>query len=271
MVRSSASASRAPHVHAQPPLTPASFLLAKPRFLRGLAVLFVLLAMAAAVDRGSLLLTWDDPIQRWVESLRAGWLDRFFLSASRLGSTVVVLVAGTAAAAITWRRCHAVATAVFVATFSRPLLEFVLKLAVGRDRPDFDRLVAGNGHSFPSGHVMASVALWGLLPMVVALYTRRRSVWWASVVVSAVMVVSISTSRMYLGVHWFSDVVGGLVLGAFFLLGVEAVLTRQHRRRACGLLAHPALAGGDVPVDIVDRVPHVATRAPRPLVAAARR
>jgi hypothetical protein len=84
---------------------------------------------------------------------------------------------------------------------------------------------------------MAAVALWGMLPVIVSLYTRRRGLWWASVVVSAVMVLGIAASRVYLGVHWFSDVTGGLVFGTFFLLGVEAVLTRQHARHPCGLLA----------------------------------
>ena len=48
------------------------------------------------------------------------------------------------------------------------------KIVVGRDRPDLERMVNGHGPSFPSGHVMASVALWGLLPLVVALFTRSR-------------------------------------------------------------------------------------------------
>jgi membrane-associated phospholipid phosphatase len=87
---------------------------------------------------------------------------------------------------------------------------------------------------------MAAVALWGLLPVVVALYTRRRSIWWASVVVSATLIAGISASRVYLGVHWFSDVVGGLVVGTFFLLGVDTVLIRAHRRYPCRMLAEQA-------------------------------
>lgn len=236
------SASRPPHasdsssvtpLHADPPMTPAGFLLPRPRLIWSLGVLFVAVGVAAAVNHGSLLLTWDEPIQRWVEGARNDSLHAFFGPASRLGSTYVVLALGPIAAIVTRRRCRAVATALVVATLSRPMLEFVIKILVDRDRPNLDRLASGDGPSFPSGHVMAAVALWGLLPMVVSLYTRRRGVWWASVIVSAGMILSISASRLYLGVHWFSDVVGGLVLGCFFLLGVEAVLNRQHRRRSC--------------------------------------
>jgi undecaprenyl-diphosphatase len=204
----------------------------------GLAVLFAMLATAATVRGGQVLLWWDEPIQRWVESNRTSTLDDFFRTTSKLGSTIPVLTLGMVATAVTWRRCRAVSMALLAATLSRPLLEFTMKALVDRDRPDFDRMVEGNGPSFPTGHVMAAIALWGLLPVVVSLYTRRRSLWWASVAVSAALIGGIGASRVYLGVHWFSDVTGGLIAGAFFLLGVEALLARQHQRHPCHLLAN---------------------------------
>src|SRR5690606_23141151 len=141
-----------------------------------------------------------------VESSRTSLLDDVFLSVSRLGSTIPVLTLGVLGSLVTWRRCRAVGVAFLVATFSRPAIEFVLKLVVDRERPDLERMVAGNGPSFPSGHVMAAVALWGLLPLLVSLYTRRRAIWWASVAVAGALIAGIAASRVYLGVHWFSDV-----------------------------------------------------------------
>jgi undecaprenyl-diphosphatase len=155
---------------------------------------------------------------------------------SRLGSTMVVLGLGTFAGLVTWRRCPAVAMAIIAAMLSRPLLEFVLKLTVSRDRPNFDRMVHGDGYSFPSGHPMAAVALWGLLPTIVGLYTKRHALWWASVAVAGALIIGISASRVYLGVHWFSDVTAGLVVGAFFLLGIEMLFLRAHFRYPCGLV-----------------------------------
>jgi undecaprenyl-diphosphatase len=220
--------------HHHPPLTPAAFYRNRRSLLGALAFAFAFLAIAAAVASSRLLLTWDEPVQRFVEAARTPALDSFFLGVSRLGSTVTVLFLGASLVALTWHRCRAVAIAIAFSTLARPLIEFTLKEVVDRARPDLERLVNGTGPSFPSGHVMAAVALWGMLPLVVGLFTRSRWMWWASVAVSGTVIVAVAASRVYLGVHWLSDVTAGLVLGSFFLLGVEAVLAAAHRRTGCG-------------------------------------
>jgi undecaprenyl-diphosphatase len=207
-----------------------------PRVAVALGALFVSLGLAAWADGGWLLLHWDEPFQRMVEDARTSGATAIVKRISFLGSTVAVLSLGALLAAISWRRCRAVATVVLVATLSRPLLEFTLKAIVDRERPNLDRLVNGTGPSFPSGHVMAAAALWGLVPLVVTLYTRNRRIWWASTIGSAVLIVAIAASRTYLGVHWLSDIVAGLIVGAFFLLGAEWLLARQHRRTPCAAL-----------------------------------
>ena len=232
-------ASSRPCLHCAPPLTPAGLIGHRQRLLIGLGVTLVALAVAAWASHGSLLLVWDEPVQRFVEDARSSWATSIVRRISFLGSTTVVLALGCVLAAAAWRRCRAVAVVVIIAMLSRPLLEFTMKALVDRDRPDLERLVPGNGPSFPSGHVMAAVALWGLVPLVVALYTRRPRVWWGAVWASAVLIVLIGASRTYLGVHWFSDVVGGFIVGCFFLLGVERVLAWRHGRDRCGC-ARPA-------------------------------
>jgi undecaprenyl-diphosphatase len=202
-------------------------------FAAALAVLLCALAIGAFVKGGALLLHWDEPIQRAVEDTRSSGMTAIVRRISFLGSTVAVLTLGAVLAALSWRRCRAVATVILIATLSRPLLEFTLKAIVDRDRPDLERLVNGTGPSFPSGHVMAAAALWGLVPLVVTLYTRNRRIWWASTIASASLILAIGASRTYLGVHWLSDVVAGFIVGAFFLRGAEWLLVHQHDRRPC--------------------------------------
>ena len=220
-------------LHCVPPTSPSRFFARRPGLLPVLGVVLVLAAVGAWISGGAVLLTWDEPIQRFVESHRTDLGDDLFRGISLLGSTKAVLVLGPLLAAVAWRRCRAVGVVVLLAMLSRPLLEFTLKAVVDRDRPDLERLVAGNGPSFPSGHAMAAVALWGLVPIVTALYTRDRRVWWAAMVTSTVLIGAIGASRTYLGVHWFSDVVGGFIVGAFFLLGAERVLERRHATDPC--------------------------------------
>jgi membrane-associated phospholipid phosphatase len=215
-------------LHHEPPVRPA-LLWTRPRVVVGLALGFVAAALAARIDGSALLLQWDRPIGRFVQSIRTPVLDSFFRSASRLGAAPLVYVAGAALAAVAAVRCRALAVIILVATAGRPFLELAIKLLVGRQRPGSSQLVRGRGPSFPSGHVMASVALWGLVPAVVALYTHRRAVWWAVVGAMAALVFSIAACRVYLGVHWATDACAGLVVGAFGLAALDALLLRVHR------------------------------------------
>jgi undecaprenyl-diphosphatase len=221
-------------LHAAPPFTPHD-LYAHRMWFAVVALAIAFLAGAAAVSDAALLRVWDVPIQHFVERSRTSTLDEVFRAASLLGSTVFVLSIGGLSALLVAQRCRAAAVAILAATLGRPAMEWTIKVLVDRPRPDFEQMVNGAGPSFPSGHVLAAVATWGLLPMVVALYTHRRAVWWCSVVVSVGAITMIGASRVYLGVHWFSDVVAGVLVGSFFLLFVEHVLKAGHVLGVCDL------------------------------------
>ncbi len=198
-----------------------------------IALVFLGLAVLAAVDAGATLRGIDEPVTRTLLDLRSEPLDRVVKTVSALGGLTVVAAVAVLLLLLVWHECRPLAWTLLAATAARPLLEWTLKELVDRPRPDIDRLVAGNGPSFPSGHVMAAIAIWGLLPPVVALLNGRRSAWWWSVAISAIVIASVAFSRVYLGVHWLSDVVGALLLGALYLLAVEALLEWHHRRRPC--------------------------------------
>lgn len=197
------------------------------------AFAFVTLAVLAGVDGGSALSSVDEPVARALIDARSGSLDGLVKTISALGGVTVVVAVAVLLLLLVWHECRALAWTLLAATAARPVLEWALKELVGRGRPDIDRLVPGNGPSFPSGHVMAAVAIWGLLPPVVALLTGRRSAWWWSVGISATVIGAVAFSRVYLGVHFLTDVVGALLLGALYLLAVERLLEWHHQRRPC--------------------------------------
>lgn len=222
-------------LHREPPLTPRGVLLRHPAIIGAVAVVSVCMGVLAALDGGSTLLHVDEPIQRWVVAHRSDAWTHAARVFSRLGSTFVVF--GVFAVVVAWtsRRCGTLALTLSAAVLIRPPLEFVLKELVDRERPDILRLVDGTGPSHPSGHVLAAVALWGLLPPLVSMFVRSRAIWWASVAVAGVLIAGIAASRVYLGVHWFSDIVQGALLGSLYLAALELLFAHHHRHRRCAL------------------------------------
>jgi undecaprenyl-diphosphatase len=211
----------AANLHVDAPITMAEVQARHRWLLPTVAAVFVLLAVGAWFDT----LPWDRHITEAAVDARTPSTDQIFLAISRLGSTPVVFTVSAIAAALAWRRCPRLAVAIIVIALARPLAEWTLKELVGRDRPSGDRLVRGTGPSFPSGHPLATVASWGVLPLVAALYTRRRALWWSIAIGVWVLAATVAVSRVWLGVHYASDVVAGLLLA---VLGV-AVAERWFR------------------------------------------
>jgi undecaprenyl-diphosphatase len=195
--------------------------------------MFVALAIGARVDHASLLLRLDRPVTEFVYAHRSLWLTTLFRRASFLGSTAVVLTVGLLLAVAAWRRCRLVAAVVVVATLLRPIVEFGLKLAIARPRPSTSRMVRGIGYSFPSGHMMAAGMLWPLVPVVVSLYAPSRRLWVATAVVCTTVAALVGASRVYLGVHWPTDVLAGALLVGLLLTVLDLELQRIHAGRRC--------------------------------------
>lgn len=105
------------------------------------------------------------------------------------------------------------------------IVDTIVKLAVGRPRPQLDEpLAEAFGKSFPSGHSMSSMVCYGalLLAFLPVIPRRARPVAFAG---TALLILSIGVSRLGLGVHYLSDVLGGFVLGAAWLIGATAAFS----------------------------------------------
>lgn len=139
------------------------------------------------------------------------------------------LVCAAAAVWLVWRR-SAWWTAVWLAATCAlgSLLQQTLKAAVDRPRPVWsDPVDSARYAAFPSGHAMTATVVCGLLLWLLHRYGPGRAVWRTALTAGVVSVLGVGFTRLWLGVHWLSDVVGGWLLGA--MLVALAVLV--HRRK----------------------------------------
>jgi undecaprenyl-diphosphatase len=108
------------------------------------------------------------------------------------------------------------------------LLNIALKYAFERPRPDlFYEVAHPAGYSFPSGHAMGATTVYGLVAFIVS--RERPSSRWVPFAAAGVLILVIGISRVFLGVHWATDVIGGFAAGAFAVLaGVAALELMSH-------------------------------------------
>ena len=98
------------------------------------------------------------------------------------------------------------------------ILNQLLKRILRRPRPTEFRIVEETGYSFPSGHSMVSMAFYGYLIYLIYRYIKNKYVKWTLITILSILICLIGISRIYLGVHYTSDVLGGFLLSISYLV-----------------------------------------------------
>lgn len=161
----------------------------------------------------------DFLIIRWLHHLQSPGLTAFMTGVTNLGSLwVITVLAVSAVLCFALRRRHVDALLVAVLTAGSGGLIQSVKTLLRRARPTvIPHLVAASGYSFPSGHSLAALSFYGLL---VYLLLRHRPGRWNKPAAAglAVIIGLVGVSRIYLGVHWPTDVLGAWAVGGTWLL-----------------------------------------------------
>ncbi len=164
------------------------------------------------------LTQFDVALANWLRAHATPAGDAVWTAISALGSPLAIGLLTVAVALWLGTQRHWSDLAAWLAgVVGGSVLNHALKLLVRRPRPDVVAAVAVTGFSFPSGHAVESLICYGLLAHLLALRTRRRGLRVAEVGVATGVIVAIGFSRLYLGVHYFSDVVGGYAAGVLWL------------------------------------------------------
>lgn len=192
--------------------------------LIGIAAAILLLALFVELSEDLLfheLGTFDTVVGQFVRSFSNVWLTDIAIGITYLGSAptelILMIIIG---AYLLFPLKHIWETVVLAINLAGAwLLNLVLKDLFHRARPNLPHLVEVSGYSFPSGHAMVSTAFYGMIGYL--LWLNLRTKWkhsWLIIVFTVFLIFAIGTSRVYLGVHYPSDVAAGFAAGGVWMI-----------------------------------------------------
>jgi undecaprenyl-diphosphatase len=207
---------------------------------------------ASHVRRGSTQ-AFDDAVLRWLSQHRSGTLDAIMLEITFLGTGTVVMMIVAISGMFLWLTRHKYsAVLLLVSTFGGIALNNLLKIGFSRPRPQIVEWgTTASSWSFPSGHAMSAAVVYGTVAYLAARLQGRHVTRVLTMVFALVMILLICISRLYLGVHYPSDVIAGLIIGtawAGFCMATLEAIQVYGKRRAPGLVVHEQPAPDPNPV-----------------------
>jgi len=185
-------------------------------FMAGLK-LFVELTEGLKTD---LLANIDTKITQYIISYRTPSLTSFFVFVTRVGDRLGYVIVFVLSSLLfyfifkSWRYVIQLMIVLLVAASSNVLL----KQIINRARPDVDYLVTVKTLSYPSGHAMSAMAFYGFLIYLFYTFNIPKLVKYGIIVFLTMLILSIGISRIYLGVHFPSDIAGGFIAGFIWIV-----------------------------------------------------
>ncbi len=202
------------------------------RWLFGLGVVSALMVVFAKLAEDVWFqegFSWDAPIILAIHQFGNPTLDSFMRFVTQTGEMGAIAIAIILAGWFIWKRRQVEAFSILIAFGGAMAINVLLKLLFARPRPNlFPPLVVESGFSFPSGHVTASVAVYGFLAV---LLWRNKHYGWA--LLSGMWVFLVAISRVYLGVHYPSDTLAAIAFTSiwmfivFFVEGTYLKITEK--------------------------------------------
>jgi undecaprenyl-diphosphatase len=199
-----------------------------------------LFVMLAGHVRSGTTQAFDESVIRWLGAHHTRALDAIMVEITALGTGVVVMMIVAVAALFLVLTQHKYSAILLLAsTAGGIILDGVLKLGFNRPRPSiFVPEVHTVSSSFPSGHAMSAAIVYTTVAYLAARLHKRRWARWLVMMTAFIVIALISFSRLYLGVHYPSDVVAGIAIGLAWAGFCMAILEAIQK---FGLRADPAV------------------------------
>jgi membrane-associated phospholipid phosphatase len=183
-------------------------------------------ALAGVLFLGTVVLTvfvhgltgLDNTIREWVIQRRSdGWTTTLTVI-STLGSSLILAPIAVVVALVLRMRGHrSDALLVSATTLGALVLGPLLKTVIERPRPTGDHVVQVNSWAYPSGHSLTSMAVLGVLTVLAVRHIRLLAARAAATATGVLLIAAVGVSRVYLGVHWPTDVLAGWLIGSMLL------------------------------------------------------
>lgn len=161
------------------------------------------------------IFTWDTSIYNYLMQKRNIRLNEFIIKFTELGGTLVITTL-TIVLLLIVKKEHKIMILSNVIIIT--LLNQILKFIFARPRPEIMRLIDESGYSFPSGHSMVSTAFYGLLIYLIYKNVKNKYLKWFGCIGLSLLIIGIALSRVYLGVHYVSDVIGGITFSIIYII-----------------------------------------------------
>ncbi|MBA3724428.1 MAG: phosphatase PAP2 family protein [Candidatus Levybacteria bacterium] len=169
----------------------------------------------------------DEALSQTVYAWRNPGLTEFMVFISLLGADIIVFAGGLFTIFLTWKKHKREAILFVTVLIIGLLINIILKVIFQRPRPDMDPIMdLSSSYSFPSGHAMNAFIFYSVMSYFVYHFTHNKVLSGVVTVLSLLLVLLIGLSRIYLGVHYPSDVLAGFIAG-FFVFITAIVLIRS--------------------------------------------
>ena len=188
------------------------------------ALVAAVFAALSIIVEGGFTQDPDERVLEWIAQHRTPALDRVMLDLTTLGDGVVVVMLVVVTSTFLWLTQHRWSVYILVAgVIGGKVLNNLLKLLFARPRPTIvEGIDMVSSPSFPSGHAMSAIIAYGSVAYLIARLGPTRRLRNATWVVAGLLILGIGSSRMYLGVHYPSDVLGGFLAGSAWLTFVAS-------------------------------------------------
>lgn len=186
-----------------------------------LGILFVIYTILVLTNQ---LNFFDNAIYNFIFSHRNKYLDFYFMNITKFGNTIVIIMLVLLLVLLLPKKFK---KNLVIETIITVLINNILKYLIKRPRPNHLRLIKQGGYSYPSGHAMISIAVYGYLIYIINKNIKDRLLKLFLTIILLIITISIGLSRIYLGVHYPTDIVGGYFLTIIILLIFTTITNKQ--------------------------------------------